>query len=136
MTDKVIVNNIDVSKCKYFGGFGAECLKQDLMLSCDEHPNCEYKQICKYYEQKLQAQKDFITQEQRKIYCAGYDKTCETGNNCKQKNCVFKDSLKYKQALEEIQKIVNADYYQDSWGALAIKIDDIKDIIKKEIFLS
>lgn len=43
MTDKVITNKIGVSECKYFGGFGAECLKQDLMLSCDEHPNCEFK---------------------------------------------------------------------------------------------
>ncbi len=38
---------------------------------------------------------------------------------------------KYKQALDEIEKIVNADYYQDSWGTLAIKIDSIKDIIHK-----
>lgn len=38
---------------------------------------------------------------------------------------------KYKQALDEIEKIVSADYYDDSWGTLAIKIDSIKEIINK-----
>ena len=55
-------------------------------------------------EQELQVQRNFTTQEQRKIYCVAYDKTCETGNECKQKKCVFKDRLKYKQALDEIER--------------------------------
>lgn len=68
---------------------------------------CYYKQL-KRKEQELQAQRNFTTQEQRKIYCVAYDKTCETGNECKQKKCVFKDRLKYKQALDEIEKQVRA----------------------------
>lgn len=57
MTKEIIINKVDVSKCKYFGGFDTECLKQDLMLSCDEHPNCEYKQIKRqqYYLEKIRA---------------------------------------------------------------------------------
>ena len=55
-------------------------------------------------EQELQVQRNFTTQEQRKIYCVAYDKTCETDNECKQKKCVFKDRLKYKQALNEIEE--------------------------------
>lgn len=47
------------------------------------------------------------------------------------KKCVFKDRLKYKQALDEIEKIVNVNYYQDSWATLTIKINDILDIINK-----
>ena len=62
-----------------------------------------YKQL-KQKEQELQAQRNFTTQEQRKIYCVAYDKTCETDNECKQKKCVFKDRLKYKQALDEIER--------------------------------
>ena len=58
-------------------------------------------------EEELQAQRNFTTQEQRKIYCVAYDKTCETGNECKQKKCVFKDRLKYKQALDEIEKYLD-----------------------------
>ena len=43
-----------------------------------------------------------------------------------------KDRLeKLSNTFDEIEKIVNADYYQDSWGTLAIKIDSIKEIINK-----
>lgn len=55
-------------------------------------------------EEELQAQRNFTAQEQGKIYCVAYDKTCETGNECKQKKCVLKDRLKYKQALDEIRQ--------------------------------
>ena len=61
----------------------------------------EYEELKK----ELQAQRNFTAQEQRKIYCVAYDKTCETGNECKQKKCVFKDRLKYKQALDEIEEL-------------------------------
>lgn len=44
------------------------------------------------------------------------------------KDCKYS---RYKQALDEIEKIINDDYYQDGWGTLAIKIDSIKDIINK-----
>ena len=59
---------------------------------------------CEELKEELQAQRNFTTQEQRKIYCVAYDKTCETANECKQKECVFKDRLKYKQALDEIRQ--------------------------------
>lgn len=71
------------------------------------------KEQLKRKEQELQAQRNFTTQEQRKIYCVAYDKTCETGNECKQKKCVFKDRLKYKQALDEIEEfctVYSADH--------------------------
>lgn len=64
----------------------------------------------KLKEEELQSQRDFITQEQRKIYCVAYDKDCETDNECKQKNCVFKDRLKYKQAFDEIEKVLGGYY--------------------------
>lgn len=66
------------------------------------------EQECEELKKKLQAQRAFTAQEQRKIYCVAYDKTCETGNECKQKKCVFKDRLKFKQALDEIEKYLDA----------------------------
>lgn len=66
------------------------------------------EQECEELKKKLQAQRAFTAQEQRKIYCVAYDKTCETGNECKQKKCVFKDRLKYKQALDEIEEYLDA----------------------------
>ena len=79
-------------------------------LACDEAEPCIYRIANKLQEQlnrkeeELQAQRNFTAQEQRKIYCVAYDKTCETGNECKQKECVFKDRLKYKQAIDMIKE--------------------------------
>lgn len=104
---KEIINGVDVSDCifhslttmGYVGYNYCKCFE----CVCKCHNNCYYKQL-KRKEQELQAQRNFTTQEQRKIYCVAYDKTCETGNECKQKKCVFKDRLKYKQALDEIRQ--------------------------------
>lgn len=41
------------------------------------------KQECEELKKELQAQRAFTTQEQHKIYCVAYDKTCETGNKFK-----------------------------------------------------
>ena len=85
------------------------CAIHELSIACHDKENkCKYYKLYKQLkrkEEELQAQRNFTTQEQRKIYCVAYDKTCETGNECKQKECVFKDRLKYKQALDEIEEI-------------------------------
>lgn len=119
MTDKeIIIDGVDVSKCGYFqsscipdysGGYlYKNVCRNHGFYDCDKKPcafKCiEYQKQLKHKEQELQAQRNFTAQEQRKIYCAAYDKTCETGNECKQKKCAFKDRLKYKQALDEIRQ--------------------------------
>ena len=119
MTDKeIIIDGVDVSKCGYFqsscipdysGGYlYKNVCRNHGFYDCDKKPcafKCiEYQKQLKHKEQELQAQRNFTAQEQRKIYCAAYDKTCETGNECKQKKCTFKDRLKYKQALDEIRQ--------------------------------
>lgn len=133
MTDeKIIINGIDTSECEY-------CLKMTkyrctiqrdvYKCLCEENPNCYYKQL-KRKEEELQAQRNFTAQEQRKIYCVAYDKTCETGNECKQKKCVFKDRLKYKQALDEIEKYLDAQqkYFDgEDYHNLLDIIDEVKD---------
>lgn len=88
---------------------GANCLEFYAVLSSTAKDKIrELQEELKRKEEELQAQRNFTTQEQRKIYCVAYDKTCETGNECKQKKCVFKDRLKYKQALDEIEKYLDA----------------------------
>ena len=83
-------------------------------------------------EQELQVQRNFTTQEQRKIYCVAYDKTCETGNECKQKKCVFKDRLKYKQALNEIEEYFkNKDKRNTSLFNIFVIEQEILNIINK-----
>ena len=119
MTDKeIIIDGVDVSKCGYFqsscipdysvGYLYKNVCRNHGFYDCDKKPcafKCiEYQKQLKHKEQELQAQRNFTAQEQRKIYCAAYDKTCETGNECKQKKCAFKDRLKYKQALDEIRQ--------------------------------
>ena len=115
--EKIIIDGIDVSKCEY-------CLKMTkyrctiqrdvYKCLCKENPNCYYKQLkrkeqeCKELKKELQTQRAFTAHEQKLIYCVAYDETCETGNECKQKKCVFKDRLKYKQALDEIEKYLDA----------------------------
>ena len=48
------------------------------------------EQECEELKKELQAQRAFTTQEQRKLYCVGYDKTCDTGNECQQRNVCLK----------------------------------------------
>lgn len=84
---------------------GANCLEFYAVLSSTAKNKIrDLQEQLKRKEEELQAQRNFTAQEQRKIYCVAYDKTCETGNECKQKKCVFKDRLKYKQALDEIRQ--------------------------------
>ena len=83
-------------------------------------------------EQELQVQRNFTTQEQRKVYCVAYDKTCETGNECKQKKCVFKYRLKYKQALNEIEEYFkNKDKRNTSLFNIFVIEQEILNIINK-----
>ena len=84
---------------------GANCLEFYAVLSSTAKDKIRgLQEQLNRKEEELQAQRNFTAQEQRKIYCVAYDKTCETGNECKQKKCVFKDRLKYKQALDIIEE--------------------------------
>lgn len=96
MTKEIIINKVDVSKCKYFGGFDTECLKQDLMLSCDEHPNCKYKQIKRQqYYLELEKKADKYKQALNRIEDVTDDY-----------NRVEKTSQYYRDGFDEIQDII------------------------------
>lgn len=136
MADKeIIINGIDVSECKHndcryclidYEEWNNELIRYN---ECEENPNCYFKQL-KRKEKELQAQRNFTTQEQRKIYCVAYDKTCETGNECKQKKCVFKDRLKYKQALDGIKEICEIEEENNRYSC-PNSFRKIQDIINK-----
>lgn len=87
MTDKeIIINGIDVSECVYLKPLDNgvyECIagtQQCLKYRvCECNHNCYFKQL-KRKEEELQAQRNFTTQ----------------------------DRLKYKQALDEIEKYLDA----------------------------
>ena len=105
-----------------------------LQQECTEKTNAiiALGEQLKAKEQALRVQRNFTTQEQRKIYCVAYDKTCETGNECKQKKCVFKDRLKYKQALNEIEEYFkNKDKRNTSLFNIFVIEQEILNIINK-----
>ena len=115
-----LIENIDEFKEKYVT-YRTNTLRTILVKTLD---------YINRKEEELQAQRNFTTQEQRKIYCVAYDKTCVTGNECKQKKCVFKDRLKYKQALDEIEKYLDVQqkYFDgEDYHNLLDIINKVKD---------
>ena len=122
MTDKeIIIDGIDVSKCEYclkMTKYRCSIQRDVYKCLCEENPNCYYKQLkrkereCEKLKEELQAQRDFTAHEQKLIYCVAYDESCKTGNDCKQKKCIFKDNIKLKQTLAEIKPIL--EFYANS----------------------
>lgn len=44
MTKKVIIDNVNVSKCKYFSENKVACGPSEFLLFCNKFPNCKFKQ--------------------------------------------------------------------------------------------
>ena len=85
----------------------------------------QYKELKAENEElkkELQAQRAFTRHEQKLIYCVAYDETCKTGNDCKQKKCIFKDNIKLKQTLTEIKEIL--EIHKDNKCAICPKFDE------------
>ena len=84
---------------------------QDDMLACNKcRATVKLQQQVNQLEteneelkKQLQAQRAFTRHEQKLIYCVAYDETCKTGNDCKQEKCIFKDNIKLKQTLADIE---------------------------------
>lgn len=92
--------------------------------------NEELKARIKGLKKEIEEQREYTRQQQKLIYCAGYDKDCLTGNDCKQKVCVFKSNLNYKQALDEIEEVCRNGAYDE----FKMPLDEnsiILDIINK-----
>ena len=140
MTDKqIIIDGVDVSECGHYhygkceidyDEWNNEIIRYN---ECQNNPNCYFKQLkrkeqeCEELKKELQAQRAFTRHEQKLIYCAAYDETCKTGNDCKQEKCIFKDNIKLKQILVEIKDI--AEKQCNICEALT-PIDEYKDCKK------
>lgn len=156
MTDKqIIIDGVDVRECAciiedyYYqqannltNGYKhiknvcelGESGSEHYNLFCKDNPNCYFKQLkrkeqeCEELKKELQAQRAFTAHEQKLIYCVAYDETCKTGNDCKQKKCIFKDNIKLKQTLTEIKEIADKDFRHTAWEEYA---KQLKQIIQK-----
>lgn len=88
MTDKHIIDGVDVSKCDYFSFadeyYCGECSSEFSCAICDERPNCCYKQL-KRKEQTLIKIKDIV--ENKCLGCANFY------NDCNIRFCVIKQIL-------------------------------------------
>ena len=112
MTDKQII--IDDQK-ETIHRLQQECTeKTNAIIVLGERLKAK-EQECEGLKKELQAQRDFTAHEQKLIYCVAYDESCKTGNDCKQKKCIFKDNIKLKQTLVEIKDYCNK-YPQNSIG--------------------
>lgn len=71
----------------------------------------EYMQKCEELKKPLE------TSEEWRIKAESLNEKLELRNTC------------YRKALEEIEKIVSKNYYDDTWADISIKLDDILNII-------
>ena len=117
--------------------------KSNLINTC-----CHFKNETKKYKKAVHKYKVVLQDKIERLHLSRREFLKEINSISKRIACNnedFKNSLnnfnnaiqvinnedRYKQALDEIEEIVSADYYDDSWGTLAIKIDSIKEIINK-----
>lgn len=103
------------------------CEGLDCMI-CDEKEPCIYK-IANKLAEKLQAKEQECEKLKKQVNKQKNVKVQLSKLSDRQ----LKEFCDMKQALDEIEKIVNVNinYYQDSWGTLAVKINSIKNIINK-----
>ena len=115
-----------------YGATGiCETCTEKSVLKCDQLEKENEK-----LKKKLQAQRNFTAQEQRKIYCVAYDESCKTGNDCKQKKCIFKDNIKLKQTLAEIIRFLKEDKKFARYSGYpivltSIVLEEIEKILKE-----
>lgn len=118
--EQIIIDGVDVSKCKaYFPKLGKQddCIALGIGTKghCADNPSCIYKQLqrktaeCEgYFKQRNNILEECVRYQeeigklQKSQFCVAYEKDCH--KVCKQQNCAIKNSYRYKQALDEIEK--------------------------------
>ena len=147
MTDKkIIIDGVDVKECIFYidhnppegsGTWGGAIHKGACKLNstaCKHTPQCFIKRLYKQLKRKEQECEELKKEKAEiKKYLGISSKTImqRLEELQERKDKLSVQEYNYKQTLDEIEKIVSADYYDDSWGTLAIKIDSIKEIINK-----
>ena len=161
--NKFIVNGIDIDKCRYryYSPSHVECKCEyttrygyeiDSYDFCRNNPNCYYKQLkrkeqeCEGLSKQVEALNEKISRKKAVIEfadCPHYsygdntiEPTCTKKFCCSVKSCDYKNMVKYKRALDEIEKTINEDDFNlrpidDNCDCYRGLEKDILDIINK-----
>ena len=156
MTDKeqIIIDGVDVSGCLFYqSNFEEDYYNVQIKHFCSiwhnscesiNNSNCYFKQLArktqeceelKAYAQRQENQREAYYKEYLKLsqQCEALKSELELYKTWyRAKHGDIKNTLgRYHKALEEIEKVVSKNYYDDTWADISIKLDDILNIINK-----
>lgn len=129
MTDKIIIDGVDVSECEFYGYDGVCKLYSGSICSkdCSNYPNCNYKQL----KRKTQECEELYNEKMKLI-----DKSIE--QKCKIRELIDENAIKevvYKingkcaktvaNKVEEIRKIVEGK--DCKWSKYKQALDEIEE---------
>lgn len=131
MTDKIIINEVDVSKCEYFqstcrpdysgGHLYKNICRNNGFYDCNGKP-CAFK--CKEYKKRLKRKEQECEELKEWQQANQPTRICET---CTAKS--VEDMYKYKQALDEIENKLDEFAYDNQENKYVTQ--DILNIINK-----
>lgn len=107
MTDKekIIINGIDVSKCKYLRGDYCDLhMENEFLCHCEDYPDCDYKQLVRKTQECEQLKEDYAELEQECEELKSESFTREELISIQEK-----DIASYREALDEIEEYIYTD---------------------------
>lgn len=121
MADKeqIIIDGVDVSGCLFYQSNFEEDYDVRIKHFCSNWHNCcksSNNQNCYFKQLKRKEQEGEVLKS-------------ESFTREELITLQEKDINRYRKALEEIEKIVSKNYYDDTWADISIKLDDILNII-------
>ena len=135
MTDKQIMDDVDVSGCEHLteiqGCWLSTCdyLKHKGNITskvCKYNPNCYFKQLARKTQECEKLKEQLM---ETKTFDLFADKLIEKFNTDSAIASIFKDNIRYRKALEEIEGIVKNFGSYAAWQEQ--RINKILDIINK-----
>lgn len=130
MSNKTIINGIDVSKCKWHTSLIMSCLEIPLEPSkCENDNNCYFKQQARAKEE-IEEIKKYLGMSNKTIM-QRLEELQEYRDKLSEENEELEKQLdKYKQTLDEIEEFYKQNHYclesEYRWFS-----DEIQDIINK-----
>ena len=115
--EQIMIDGVNVNKCIDFNKRDKVSCYHILYDKCDESPNCYFKQLARKTQECEELKKQLKTSEKWRIKAESLNEKLDIKNT------------RYREALEEIEKIVSKNYYDDTWADISIKLDDILNII-------
>lgn len=132
--EQIMIDGVDVSKCRYFRPGSALTCSRRYGGACDnKYSNelCYFKQLAHKTREceELKKQLDKQVKDSANRYS---ELNREWNNRCKKYADDLKSLNRYRKALEEIEKIVTLDKTHIKYaGSTLVICDDILDIIRK-----